>query len=31
MADKIIKTKDSVIYFFEKLDILIYQFGDKLL
>ena len=31
MVDKILKTKDNVINLFEKLDILIYQFGDKLL
>lgn len=31
MADKIIKTKNNVIDFFEKLDKLIYDFGDKVL
>lgn len=31
MADKIIKTKNNVMDFFEKLDKLIYDFGDKVL
>jgi hypothetical protein len=31
MADKIIKTKNNVVIFFDKLDKLIYQFGDKVL
>lgn len=31
MARKIVETKNNVMDFFQKVDILIYQFGDKLL
>lgn len=31
MAQKIKKTKNSVISFFQKIDTMIYNFGDKLL
>jgi len=31
MAMKIVKTKDNLLNFFQKLDILIYKFGDKVL
>ncbi len=31
MAQKIKKTKNNVIDFFQKIDTLIYEFGDKVL
>ena len=31
MAQKIIKTKNNVINFFQKVDTLIYKFGDRIL
>lgn len=31
MARKILKTRNNVINFFQKVDKMIYQFGDKLL
>ena len=31
MARKIIETKNNVMYFFNKIDSLIYEFGDKVL
>lgn len=31
MSNKIKKTKDNVINFFQKLDMIIYEFGDKVL
>jgi hypothetical protein len=31
MAKKIIKTKNNVMIFFQKIDSLIYEFGNKVL
>ncbi len=31
MTIKIVKTKDNLLNFFQKIDILIYKFGDKVL